>query len=180
MLPDGSQPRVLQVIEVPLLGYASDPTQPENWHLAAGKPWGLVSGAGPVPWELLHDKPPDLWIDWNQATDRITATALAGIHASPSLYLIRPRKFRLVVNTERDGHRRRRAVFEYGRHRYNLSVTDPTIDERYLNPYPTHDQGLRKVVLPAGDNCFLCISRTPEFEDGYHYKIVATIIEPGA
>ena len=200
-LTDGTQPAVMDIIDVPLLDYADDPTQPENWHLAVGKPWKRVTTVPGVPQALLREAPANLWIEFNQDTDRISAAAVAAMTApsaagaagnastnvgpaagSASLYLIQPRRFRLVARTERDGpygkeHRRRRAVFEYGRERYNLSVTDPTIDARYLDPFPTAKEGPRKVELPCGDDCLLCVSRTPVYEDGCHYKIVATVME---
>ncbi len=183
-LPDGTQPAVLDIVDVPLLEHANDPTQPENWRLATDKPWRRVTTVPAVPLPLLREEPAHLWIEFSQETDRISAAAVAGSGEQASLFLIQPRKFRLVARLERDGpagkeHRRRRAVFEFGRERYNLSVTDPTVDARYLDPFPTPNEGPRKVELPCGDNCLLCVSRTPVFDDGCHYKVVASVIECG-
>lgn len=184
-LPDGSQPAVLEIIDVPLSGHAEDPTQPENWNLSTDKPWHRVTTVPPVPLEMLREEPAELWHEWNQNTDRISNAAVLSGSQLASLYMIKPRNFRLVASIDRDGpagqdRRRRRAVFEYGKDRYNLSVTDPTVDDRYLNPFPRPSEVPRKVVLPSGDNCLLCVSRTPMFNDGNHYKIVATVIEMGA
>ena len=181
-LPDGSQPTVMDIIDVPLLEHANDPTQPENWRLATDKPWRRVTTVPAVPVELLREEPANLWIEFNQETDRISAAAVAASGRSNSLVLIRPRHFRLVARTEKGGakgfdRRRRRAVFEYGHDRYNLSVTDPTIDARYFTPFPLPHEGPRKVEGPGGDNCLICVSRTPVYEDGCHYKVVATVIE---
>lgn len=181
-LPDGSQPAIMDIIDVPVLEHANDPTQPENWRLATDKPWRRVTTVPAVPLQLLREEPANLWIEFNQDTDRISAAAVAAGGISASLFLIQPRKFRLVARIERDGpygkeHRRRRAVFEFGRERYNLSVTDPTVDARYFDPFPTLKEGPRKIELPCGDNCLLCVSRTPVYDDGCHYKVVATVIE---
>ncbi|MEX2216609.1 MAG: hypothetical protein WD768_21020 [Phycisphaeraceae bacterium] len=183
-MPDGSQPAVLDIIEVPLLEHAGDLTQPENWRLCPVRAWKKITSVPPVPLAILQERPNDLWHDWSQSTDRIAAEKVAAVGPSESLFLIRPRHFRLVASTKGEGpkgepreHRRRRAVFEYGRSRYNLAVTDPTVDARYFTPFPTVRERVRKVSLPCGDECLLCVSRTPVFDDGNHYKIVATVID---
>ena len=73
--------------------------------------------------------------------------------------------------------KRRRGKFFYNGVRYNLAITDPEIDRKYFRPFPGIDDGVRQIPMDV-NNCLLCISLAPEF-NGYHYKLIATVIENG-
>ena len=71
--------------------------------------------------------------------------------------------------------RRRRALFLYNAREYEFSLTDPEMD-RICSPFPKPQDGVETVELDRGGECLLCVSLTAPF-NGYHYKIVATVIE---
>ena len=48
LLENGAQPKVMQFVEVPLLGHASDPVQPENWYILPGVKWKSVDEYYPL------------------------------------------------------------------------------------------------------------------------------------
>jgi hypothetical protein len=58
---------------------------------------------------------------------------------------------------------------------YNLAITDPDIDRKYFRPFPGNLEEVKQIPLNP-DNCLLCISLAPEF-NGYHYKLIAKVIE---
>lgn len=176
--PNGRTPEVFDVVDIPLDGHEGSVAQPENWYIDAKGHWRKVAiDAAALP-ELVIDRPRRLWMAPGQRVDRISPEALKRLGANASLYLIKVARFRIQLGwNERDGRqsRRRRALFEYRGEQYDFSLTDPVMD-RYCRPFPGPDEGPRTVRLPGGDDCTLCVSLAPPFQ-GYHYKIVATVIE---
>jgi hypothetical protein len=71
--------------------------------------------------------------------------------------------------------KRRRGKFIYNGIKYDLAITDPEIDRKYFRPFPIIDDEIKQITLDP-NKCLLCISLAPEF-NGYHYKLVATVIE---
>ncbi len=99
--------------------------------------------------------------------DRVRFDDLQGIEQS--LYLIKPEDFTIFVmdNTEKSGPpKKHRAEFFFNQVRYNLSITDPWVE----NKYTTNG----KYAL---DECLVCISLGDEFK-GFAYKLVAAVITP--
>jgi hypothetical protein len=74
-------------------------------------------------------------------------------------------------------HRQRRALFEYSGVQYDLPVTDPTMDQRHFTPFPVLNQPPRDVLPTSPERCLLVVSLAAPFTDGYHYKVVATVLE---
>ncbi len=170
-------PRPLDLVDVPLLGPENNPLQPENWLIAPNQPWtknGAVSGNELL---ALKDEPPNLWLDPTQKNDRVSAKYLESLPQLQSLYLIRPASFRFEIRSktwEGVTKKQQRALFEYrGRH-YDLSLTDPIIGKKYFPDFPKTAEGMIAIKTPM----LLCVSLTPEFkQSGYHFKIVATVLE---
>src|SRR5260370_25407614 len=80
---DGSDPRVLDVIDVPLLDRRSKGFQRENWLLDPSQYWEKV---GQESWERLGaraDKSGDLWINgystYNERNDPVTLARAAEV-----------------------------------------------------------------------------------------------------
>jgi hypothetical protein len=71
--------------------------------------------------------------------------------------------------------KKRRALFSYAGTDFDLAITDPDIDTKYFKPFPGPGSPPRTIQLES-NNCLLCISLTKPFH-GYHYKLVATILE---
>jgi hypothetical protein len=91
--------------------------------------------------------------------------------------LIQPVNFRFLVeiNTwEGVDKKRVRGVFSYNEMTYNFSMTDPLVSRKYFPDFPNVPDGF--VELERSGTILICVSLTPEF-NGYHYKIVATVIE---
>jgi hypothetical protein len=108
--------------------------------------------------------------------------AVGSLSPFQSLYLIRPPKLQFRIWEAHDNfrggpHKNRRAVFLYAGTEYNLPITDPTMDARYFQPFPALNQPPRDVVPRNSANCLLVASLAAPFKDGYHYKVVATVLE---
>ena len=177
----GRLPQVLDIIDVPVLGPAQDPGQPENWQIDETRRWSHVGQhfVGCIP--LLDEKPPDLWNERGGPTDRIAVRVHAVRAPLRSIALVSPERFRVQLWTELDtreqrSRRRTRAVFLYRGVEYNLPVTDPGLDRRHDLKHPGLHESPREEPLRCGDACRLCISLTPPFY-GFHYKVVAAVIE---
>jgi hypothetical protein len=68
-------------------------------------------------------------------------------------------------------------LFTYAGTEYNLPITDPTMDSRYFQSFPALDQPPREIACRSPASCLLVVSLAPPFKDGYHYKVVATVLE---
>lgn len=174
------QPRILDFVEIPLEGHANNSLQPENWFIQPEKRWRLANELFARPgMELLAQTPPHLWVQPVQKTDRVATDFLRLKKLYSSLYLIHVSKVRVKFFWKVwDGEysRKRRVEFEYRSVKYDLGLTDPVFVEKYRDRFPTQgDAPVEFEVKPAG-GCYLCVSLAPEF-NGYHYKVVATIIE---
>ena len=173
---DGSDPRVLDVIDVPTIKPAVPKArrwQSENWLLDEEWYW---CKAGRVSWfdlpAFLDDERP-LWLDgfhtYQGRNDRIPLSEMAGV--AGSLRLVEVAELALVVLTpgEAFGNRKRRVQgrFRHAGRDYALWVTDPACERRFLAKL----DGCYRV-----ERCFLTISLGEPF-DGYCYKLIAAVIE---
>lgn len=180
-LQDGYLPQPLELIDIAVGEYEDDPTQPENWFIQPGVQWQRTGAWSAEVAEQVVEKPDSLWAEPGIKTDRATDRYLRSLSNMQSLYLIRPTDFTIQIQTPTwngEAKKQRRAVFRYKGKEYNLSLTDPLASGRYC---PNADHIDDQIIRPnCGDNCLLCVSLTPEYEDqGYHYKVVATVIELG-
>jgi hypothetical protein len=169
---DHTVPKLLDVIDVPLLRPCPNGHQTENHEIV---PHGRWSKAGEVPWqelESLREFPESLWIG-NECEDRgacnwVSESEAAAFHHS--LVLIQKRDFKVRVRThDRDGAAVKacRGTFKYDATYYSLKVTDPPVIERYA---PMED-GVYKL-----HDVYLCISLARAWEeDGCCHKLVAAV-----
>ena len=124
---NNSAPRLLDIVDVPLLNAAPQHHQTENHVIDASVRWVR---SGELPWEQvaqLRDRPATLWINSQHTSaghyDCISQDEAATLH--DSLALIRPENFNVRVGTSYwTGRPSYRGVFEYNGTHYNLSVTD--------------------------------------------------------
>lgn len=170
---DGSDPKVLDILEIPLVGRRPRGYQQENWLLDDKLYWKRV---GQVAWgdlTRLEDKPELLWINghstYHGQNDRVPLAEAAKLRSS--LYLIRvPRVVLSVFAPGADfGNPKKRvqARFEHRGVGYRFWITDPGIERTYV---AKGDGDYRK-----GETC-LTVSLGEPAEDGYCYKLVAAII----
>jgi hypothetical protein len=178
-LPNGQTPKIFDVVDISVEEYAGSGSQPENWFIDPHQRWRPVKIEGKLP-EVIVDSPPLLWPHSSIRRDRISPEALANLNCRHSLYLIEVNDFRIQVgwrDYEGKLSTRRRALFRYNGRDYDFSLTDPVMTDKHCSPFPKPEDGIKTIMLDSGGDCLLCVSLTPPFND-YHYKIVATVIEP--
>ena len=169
---DGSDPQVLDVIDVPVLESQPSDYQTENWLLDPKHYWVKVDRLTPADLPALTDPIAPLWIDghhtYNGRNDNIPITLVGSVAAS--LQLLHVDRLRIVVCTpgEAFGNNKRRVQgrFRHAHQQYALWVTDPGFERIYLaKPNGTYAIG----------ECYLTISLGEPFQDAC-YKLIAAII----
>ncbi len=170
---NGEDPRVLDIIEVPLIAAVPMLHQTENHIIAADCYW---TKKGRLPWnEVKHliDAPASLWSNGDSTyyglNDRVKVEQAATM--TQSLMLIEPED--PIISVQTDGaefgnpRRRVRANFAHQGVKYILIVTDPVAERAFLakpdGRYPMTDT-------------YLCVSLGEAHTDGYCYKLVAALI----
>jgi hypothetical protein len=172
--PDGSDPKVLDIVDIPLLSHSPNAHQPENWLLDPDTYW---QPAGNVTWNELGsmaDSPATLWSNdsssYSGLHDRVQE-ATAGQFGT-SLYLLRLEALNLRVYAPganfNNPKRRVQVQFTYAGMSYHLWVTDPLVERTYLSK-PDGEYAIGA--------CFVTVSLGEPLE-GFCYKLVATIITP--
>ena len=171
---DGSDPRVLDVIGIPLKNALPKGFQQENWLLDPNYYWEKTDSVSWDDLSALADDPATLWINgYSTAKDknnRIPISMTGSVESS--LCLIRLSALELSVFAPGvafgDPKRRVQGRFQYGGEDYWIRVTDPRYEREYLQK-------------PDGDyrigECFLTVSLGDEYR-GHAYKLIAAIIEP--
>ena len=165
---DGSEPRVLDMIEIPFKTYKPTGHQVENHEIDPQYYWRKVGRFSWAKVRHLVDRDPVLWnrgpSSSNGLNDRVWADS--AYELGNSLRFIRPEGAVWCFQTEEDGKKRVRAEFTYCGVRYRLVVTDPAV-EKLLD------------LLPDGERSFtsayLCVS----LGEPYHrwcYKLVASVL----
>lgn len=172
---NGSDPRVLDVVDVPLIEPKPKTFQSENWLLDPDRYW--VKRGRLAYDQLLSavDAPPTLWVNgfktYNGMNDRVPESEADKL--ATSLYLLRLDS--IVFDVFAPGaalgnpKRRVRAAFTHEGHQYALWVTDPTIEREYL----AKDDGRYRE-----GSCLITVS-LGERDKGFCYKLVAAVIRQG-
>ena len=172
---DGSDPQVLDVIEIPLLEPCPDGYQSENWLLHDGCYWRKAGMLSRFELGRLVDPVARLWIDGysthSGVNDKIPLQVAERL--TDSLRLIRVDRVKLSVFApgEAFGNAKRRVQgrFEHAGSRYALWITDPGYERNYLAKLDgTYELG----------DCFLTISLGEPFQGDCH-KLVAAVIDCG-
>lgn len=168
---DGSNPEVLDIIDVPLKQHCPKTYQSENWSVDPEYYWVRV---GRLTWQSLArlcEEPSRLWVNgyggYPGENDRIPLCEAERL--KHSLVLLKVRSIVITTVTRSDDRRRKvYGEFVHKHVRYRLSVTDPVIEQFYLaKPDGRYEIG----------ECYLTISLGEDFE-GFCYKLIAAIIEP--
>lgn len=168
---------LLDIVDIPLLKPAQVEAQPEDWLIHQGLPWTSRGRFRTDVLDRLLDQPPNLWLTPTGRSDRVDPQYLHE-HQLPSLYLIKVNNFQIVID-ERTGssgnpEKKRRANFIYNGAPYDLALTDPQAQNHYYPNFPNIPTG--PIVNGPSQSCVLCVSLGLEFH-GYHYKLVAAVIE---
>ena len=178
-----NEPQAFDVIELEVDRNESDPLQPESWLITPGKPWKLVEKLSWKDVQPYIDRPKDLWLENQNEWERISPNWLRRQARVQSLYLIKPESIYIETETEFDRTEKRnknirRVVFTYNRYTYRLPLTDPEVEKRYPDDASGGKVGFTKSNLASGNDCLLCLTYTPRINNGFHYKVVAAILEP--
>jgi hypothetical protein len=171
---DGNEPRLLDIISIPMLAPAPRLHQTENHMIDARFYW---EKRGTVSWDNLGgmlDAPPTLWANEESSkggcNDRVSETTAVGL--TTSLFLIKPDNPAIQVATPgaifNNPKRKVRADFYYKGVRYNLGMTDLDAERFFL----AQENGEYKLKQDA----YFCISLAEAPYEGNYYKLVASII----
>ncbi len=169
---DGSDPRLLDIIDVPLIEPRPKTFQQENWLLDDQRYWVR---AGRLSWNDLaglEDRRDALWINGHNTgsglNDRIPLEEATPLRSSLRLLRVPKIELRVFAPGEAFGNRKRRVQghFEHLGTQYGLWATDPLIERTYLAKQDgTYRLGESYLTVSLG-----------EPHDGYCYKLVAAII----
>ena len=173
---DGSDPKVLDVIDIPLLQQRPHACQTENWLLDPSQYWRRVRRADWNELQAHVENPLTLWINgsstYHGAHDEILQATADTLPRS--LYLIHVPRIELRVfapgEAFDDPKRRVQARFQHAATHYAFWVTDPYVERNFL--------AQRDGNYSLGE-CCLTISLGEPFEKKgqyYRYKLVAAII----
>ena len=171
---DGTDPKVLDVIEIPLVEARPHEFQQENWLLDPNFYW---ERQGRIGWSELKgfvEPSGPLWLNHNSSyhgmNDRIPLDVAVTLRSSLRLIHVD----RMTIHVSCPGaafdnpKRRVQGRFEHDGDDYWLWVTDPIYERRYL----AQPDG----SYPLGE-CCLTISLGEPYQDVV-YKMIAAIIEP--
>lgn len=161
-LADGGQPKLLDVISIPLLEHVPEQShQPENYQIDNSQPWTKQGVLDKQELPALVDEAYDIWrIRRSTKTDRVWESCINEVNQS--LLLIRPES--LTINAS---GWKVRANFRYNGEIYNMGVTDPEAESRYA---------AKEFVEIATDRVYLCLSIAANPFRSSYYKLVAAII----
>ncbi|MGA2811999.1 MAG: hypothetical protein ABSG16_11405 [Candidatus Acidiferrum sp.] len=171
--PDNDQPRLLDIMEIPLLGPAPRNHQTENHVIDNSREW---IKSGELPWTalpVLEDRPPSLWVNSDRTTTGCFNCVSQGEAAAEhhSLVLIKTRTLAIQITAKPgDGksYRNHQANFQYNGTRYSLKLTDPAAIEAFQR-------------RPSGtytlQNAYLSVSLTEPYDKDNNrcHKIVAAV-----
>ncbi len=176
----GREPRVLDLIRIPLARTRPAKHQPENILIAPGR-WQLAHR--PQTREEFHARYLTLHpylarepLLFGSVEDRVPASQFETVQAPYSLLLIQPESLTWQISQSPRGTRQTRALFRYQQQSYALSVTDPiweaALQTLPLGTYSRNTAGitLRHVVW------FTVSLGEPMLETGHCFKLVAAVI----
>ena len=171
---DGTEPAVLDVINVPLVGPHPHLYQQENWLLDPDYYWRKVDRYDWVDLQEFVDPGGPLWINhqssYNGLNDRVVLDQANQLTSSLRLIRVDGLTLQVFCPGAAFGNPKRRVQGQFihsGTH-YHLWVTDPVYERRFL-------------ALPNGEHqlgeCCLTVSLGEAHTDGFCYKLIAAIIE---
>jgi hypothetical protein len=175
VLDDGSEPRLLDIIEIELHFHLPTAYHPEDWRIVPSR-WRLLERPAHVArWKSVLEMSDKRNTILGGYRDRIAVTEFKDKPVTSSLSLICPSEIYWWVREDR-GKRKTRALFHHNHVTYDFALTDPKWME-HLNLLPVgiypHASFTKRT-----DKTWLTISLSEDFY-GWHYKLVAgVIVEP--
>lgn len=155
---DGSDPRVLDIIDVPLIEPRVKSHQSENWLLDPDRYWRKVGEFSHDNMGILVDSPGTLWLNGHSTrigqNDYVPAEDADKVDGSLKLIAVRGLKLRVCKPGEAFGNTKRRvqAHFHFGGVNYRLWVTDPLVERAYfVQPDGVYNLGPRYLTISLGE-----------------------------
>ena len=170
---DGSDPKLLDIVDVPLLEHQPRDYQQENWLLDPRYYWSKIARC---PWhdlQQLSETGGTLWCNGystnNGRNDQIPLQQAREETSSLRLIYVDKLDLRVFAPGEAFGNSKRRVQgrFRFGDNDYALWITDPAIETAYLK---------RENGNYGMSECYLTISLGEPYND-YCYKLIAAIME---
>lgn len=171
---DGSDPRILDIIEVPVLRPQPEGYQTENWLLDPDYYWEKTGVYSPLNLPALADPVEPLWIDghstYHGCNDKLPSAETDRVTNSLRLIAVKEVTIEVFAPGEAFGNSKRRVQgqFMHAGRSYAFWVTDPLYERRYLAKLDgTYGIG----------RCHLTISLGEPYRNAM-FKLIAAIIEP--
>ena len=174
-----TEPAMLDILEFSIIAAKPSHHQTENWIINPKVKMQKVGSISPKDLMLALDRPINLWIVGSSSkrgkNDFVPEDRIEEV--TDSLFLINPTSFAIHVLTEDFMGRQSRQVrgqFSHYGAEYNLKITDPVVEAKYL----AKGDGIYKI-----QNALLTISLTEKvFRPRYNhsaglYKLIAGVIE---
>jgi len=155
---DGTLPKLLDIIEVPMLRPEPLHHQTENHLIDAGAPWSKAGEFNPRALSQLQDRPATLWLntDHTQKGSNDCVSKAEAMAFPNSLLFIAPDNMSIqVVCRPWKNKKTCRALFQYNGARYNLSLTDPAV----IFAFSHKDDGTYPLTRAS-----ICVSLTEPYE----------------
>lgn len=170
---NGADPRVLDIMDIPLLKAQPHECQQENWLLDPKQYWVKTGTAVWDDLSQLADPVGPLWINghhtYNGHNDEIPLTRARTLQSSLRLIAVSGMTVAVFAPGETFGNRKRRVQGRFRHHgtEYRLWITDPLYEREYLAKPNGHYE--------IGES-FLTVSLGEPFNDAC-YKLIAAIVE---
>jgi hypothetical protein len=170
---DGSSPKLLDVIDIPLMAPAPRHHQIENHLIDPKQPWIKQREIPFHKLKLLVEDTPALWPSPDH-TSHGTHDCISfedADHHRGSLYLIENHSLTVETHTDAHGKQSCRGLFTHRGIAYNLSITDPLVRD--------HFSAKRCGSFPfrKGETLYLCVSLTEPYKlDRRCHKLIAAVI----
>ena len=170
---NGADPRVLDIVDVPLLRAQPHEFQQENRLLDPAQYWVKRGAAAWDDLSQLADPLAPLWIDghhtYNGRNDKVPLTQARTLRSSLRLIAVSGVMVDVFTPGETFGNRKRRVQGHFRHHgvEYRLWITDPLYEREYLAKPNGHYE--------IGES-FLTVSLGEPFNDAC-YKLIAAIVE---
>lgn len=169
----GGEPKVLDVIDVPLLSRKPKTYQRENWLLDPNRRWTKAGQTDQKSLRALTDCDEPLWINGHSThvgrNDRVPLAETLSIENS--LRLIKVDALTVTVSEPlrpSADYPILRGSFDYHGEEYCFRITDPESESGSAElPYGEYTVGERYLTVSLGEPF-----------DGHAYKLIATIIRP--
>ena len=171
--PDGSSPKPLDILDVPLLAPAPHHHQTENHLIDSTQRWTKQRELPHAKLKLLIEDPPTLWSNHDQTSHGLfdCVTSEDTRQANASLYLLHLDSFTLELCPILQNRRSYRGLFEHRGVHHNFSVTDPAARDHL-------DAGkATRIPFQPASSLYLCVSLTEPYPGDHRcHKLIAAIL----